>query len=132
VANIELIDVSNCKKTLIVEIPAEAAQKEFDRITREFARHAKVPGFRPGKTPVGLVKKRYHEEIRSQLVRDLIPQYYEQAIQEKCLKPVAEPLLDKVDFEEGGPIKFHASVEVLPSFDVLGYDGLKVTAQKRT
>jgi trigger factor len=131
VANIELIDVSTCKKTLVVEIAADAAQKEFDRITREFARHAKVPGFRPGKTPVAIVKKKYHEEIRSQLVHDLVPQYYQDALKEKNLKPVAEPHLDKVDFIEGGPLRFHAHLEILPPLDLQGYRGLRMTAQKR-
>jgi trigger factor len=132
VATIELIDDSSCKKTLIVEIPAEAVQKEFDRITREFARHARVPGFRPGKTPVGLIKKKFHEEIRNQLVRDLVPKYYEEALQDKKLKPVDEPHLDKIDFQEGGPLKFHAHLEVLPALDVQGYNDLKRTVQKRT
>lgn len=130
-ANVELVDVNACKKNLIVEIPAEIAQKEYDRVSREFARHARVAGFRPGRTPLGIIKKRFHDEIKKHLIQDLVPRFYQEAIQDKQLKPISEPLLDKVDFEEGGALKFQATFEILPPLRVYGYENLRITVAKR-
>lgn len=129
-ANVEVVDVDSCKKNLIIEIPAEVTQQEFDRISREFAKHARVSGFRPGKIPVSIVKRRFREEIKRHLIEDLVPRYYREALDEKQLKPVAEPHLENVDFVEGGPLKFQATVEVLPPVKLEGYQDLRSTVTK--
>jgi trigger factor len=127
VAKIELVDISVCKKNLIIEIPADVAQKELDELSREFARRARVPGFRPGKTPLSIIKKRFQAEIREQFIRKVVPQHYQEAIKEKQLKPISDPYLEKSDFLENGAFSFQTSLEVLPPLQIEGYKDLKST-----
>src|SRR5437867_8458521 len=70
----ELTDVSECKKNLDIEIPQEVVDHEITHIAQEFARRARVPGFRPGKAPVAVAKTRYRDEILSELMQHLMPQ----------------------------------------------------------
>src|SRR2546426_3138185 len=81
----ELIDISACKKNLDIEIPQEVVDREITHIAQEFARRARVPGFRPGKAPVGVVKTRFREEILSEMMQHLMPKYVENAIEERKL-----------------------------------------------
>jgi trigger factor len=71
----ELIDVSTCKKNLDIEIPQEVVAQEITQKAQEFARRARVPGFRPGKAPISVVKTRYRDEILSEVMQHLMPQY---------------------------------------------------------
>src|SRR4030042_6727260 len=93
---VELVDISTGKKTLKVEVPAEAAQKQLDEIADEYRKHARVPGFRPGKAPLALIKKRYQKDIRSDLLQKIIPDSYDQAIKEKNVQPLDEPRLENL------------------------------------
>ena len=115
-----------CRRELELEIPAEEVQKTADRVAKEFARVARIPGFRPGKAPVGLVRRRFAEEIKSEVMQSLVPETIEKAVSEKKMVPVTQPQVDKVDYAEGGPLKFRAVFEVLPEFELKDYKGLEV------
>lgn len=115
-----------CRRELELEIPAEEVQKAADRVAKEFARVARIPGFRPGKAPVGLVRRRFAEEIKSEVMQSLLPETIEKAVSEKKMVPVTQPQVDKVDYSEGGPLKFRAVFEVLPEFELKDYKGLEV------
>ena len=84
----ELIDVSETKKNLDIEIPQDAVDKEITHIAQEFAKRARVPGFRPGKAPVGVVKTRYRDEIVSEMMQHLLPKYFDNAVDERKLEIV--------------------------------------------
>lgn len=126
---VQLEDLSSVKKRLRVEIPAENASREFDRVAEEYRDHARLPGFRPGKAPVGLVKRHYIKDIRDQVVRSLLPKAYEQALQEVALKPLTEPDVEPVDFKEGTPLTFVAEFEVRPKIELDGYLDLEVQVE---
>jgi trigger factor len=115
-----------CRRELELEIPAEEVQKAAERIAKEFARVARIPGFRPGKAPVGLVRRRFAEEIRGEVMQSLVPETIEKAVAEKKMVPVTQPQVDKVDYAEGGPLKFRAVFEVLPEFELKDYKDLEV------
>jgi trigger factor len=117
---------ATCRRELELEIPAEDVQKAMERVAREFARVARVPGFRPGKAPVTLIRKRFAEDIKSEVLQTLLPEKIEQAVTEQKLTPVTRPQVDKVDFPEAGPVKFRASFEVLPDFELGNYKELEV------
>jgi trigger factor len=117
---------ATCRRELELEIPAETVQKAVARVAKEFARVARVPGFRPGKAPVTLIRRRFADDIKSEVLQTLVPEQIERAVTESKLVPVTQPQVDKVDFTETGPVKFRATFEVLPEFDLGQYKDLEV------
>ncbi len=65
---------TTCRRELDLEIPAEEVQKALERVTKEFARIARVPGFRPGKAPVTLIRRRFAGDIKSEVLQSLVPE----------------------------------------------------------
>src|SRR5215469_12039677 len=117
---------ATCRRELDLEIPAENVQKTTEKIAKDLARVARVPGFRPGKAPVTLIRRRFADDIQGEVVQSLVPEYLEKVLGEKNLIPVTRPSVDKVEFKEGEPLRFRASFEVLPEFELGQYKGLEV------
>jgi trigger factor len=117
---------ATCRRELDLEIPAENVQKTTEKIAKDLARVARVPGFRPGKAPVTLIRRRFAEEIKGEVLESLAPEFVQKALAEKKLSPITRPQIDKVDFTEAGPVKFRASFEVLPEFELGDYKNLKI------
>jgi trigger factor len=122
----ELIDVSDCKKNLDIEIPQDVVDHEITHIAQEFARKARVPGFRPGKAPIGVVKTRFRDEIVSEMMQHLLPKYFGDAIDEKKLDIVQAPHFESVDYNSGQPLRFKAVFEVYPKLSIMNYEGIPV------
>ena len=117
---------ATCKREVELEIPAENVAKATEKVARDIARIARIPGFRPGKAPITLVRRRFAGDIQGEVVQSLVPEYLEKALDEKKLVPVARPEVDKVEFKEGEPLKFRAIFEVLPEFELGDYKNLQV------
>ena len=115
---------TSCRRELDLEIPAEEVSKAIEKVAKEFARVARVPGFRPGKAPVSLIRRRFADDIKGEVVQSLVPERVEKAVSEQKLTPVSQPQVDKLDFAEGQPLKFRAVFEVLPEFEVGNYKDL--------
>lgn len=120
---------TNCRRELDLEIPAEDVQKAVERVAREFARVAKVPGFRPGKAPVPLIRRRFADDIKGEVLQSLVPDQIQRAVKDNNLMPITQPHVDHVDYAEGKPLKFRAIFEVLPEFDLSDYKGLDVEVE---
>lgn len=105
-----------CEKQLKIEVPAATVEAETARITAEYRRQAKIPGFRKGKVPMELVSKRFAEDIDKEVVERLVPRYWHQAAAEQQLEPLLDPTVDEVSNERGQPLVFTARVEVRPEF----------------
>jgi trigger factor len=117
---------ATCQRELELEIPAEDVQKAVERVAREFKRVARVPGFRPGKAPITLIRRKYADDIKSEVLQSLVPDQVERAVTEKKFVPITRPQIDNVDFADNGPVKFRATFEVLPEFDLGQYKDLEV------
>jgi trigger factor len=117
---------TTCKREIELEIPAENVQKAAEKVVRDIARVARIPGFRPGKAPATLIRRRFADDIQGEVVQSLVPEYLEKALDEKKMIPVTRPEVDKVEFKEGEPLKFRAIFEVLPEFDLGEYKNLQV------
>jgi trigger factor len=117
---------ATCKREIELEIPAENVQKAADKVTRDIARIARIPGFRPGKAPMTLVRRRFADDIQGEVVQSLVPEFLEKALGEKKLVPVMRPEVDKLEFKEGEPLRFRAVFEVLPDFELGDYKNLSV------
>ncbi len=124
-------DVSSVKKIVEVEIPAGLISQESQRVTSEFSRQVKIPGFRPGKVPLGVVRSRFAKEIQEQVMERLLPQTFNEAIADKGLEVVGDPHLQHVDpVIEGAPVKYKAEFEVKPQFELREYRGLAIDDPK--
>lgn len=117
---------ATCRRELDLEIPAEEISKATDKTAKEFAKVARVPGFRPGKAPLSLIKRRFAEEIKGEILQKLVPEKVEQAVAEQKLSPVSQPQVEKLEFNEGQPVKFTASFDVLPEFTLGDYKNLEI------
>lgn len=122
----KLENISSVKKKLLVEISAKDAGDEFAKAANEFRKFANIPGFRPGKAPMQLIKSRFKEDLKSEVYKKLVPEAYEQAIKKRSIKPVGQPDLDNLTGEEGEAVKFEAVFEVNPEIEIPEYKGLKL------
>lgn len=114
---LSLEDVGPCRKQIKVEVPAPAVEAETLRVVREYGQKVRLPGFRQGKVPTELVRRRFAEEIEQEVKERLLPRYWRQAQAEKSLEPLLPPEVDEVtDLKPGEPLTFTATVEVRPTF----------------
>jgi trigger factor len=128
----ELFDISECKKNIEIEIPEDVVDHEITHIAKELARKARVPGFRPGKAPIGVVKTRFREEIVSEMMQHLLPKYFGDAIDERKLDIVQAPHFEHVDYDSGKPLRFKAVFEVYPKLDITNYEAFLFSPLRRT
>jgi FKBP-type peptidyl-prolyl cis-trans isomerase (trigger factor) len=83
-----------------------------------------VPGFRPGKAPVAVIKTRYKEEIVSEVMQHILPRSFSEAVKDRNLDLVADPRFENIDYTIGAPLRFRAVFEVYPHLDVSNYTGI--------
>ena len=99
---------------------------EVTSIAQQFRRRARVPGFRPGKAPLGVVKNRYRDDILSEVFQSLLPKYFSDAAREQDLDVVHAPSYEDVDYDNGEALSFKAVFEVYPRLDVTNHTGIPV------
>src|SRR6195952_4253446 len=109
-----------------VEVPAEEVSKAYKTIIKRFQKLARIPGFRAGKVPETLVRSRFMKDIRQEVLDSLVTDRFRAAIEEQKINPVSQPQMTDLHLMEGEPLKFKAAFEVMPEFDVAGYDSVKV------
>jgi trigger factor len=125
---IEYKDVTSVKKFVAVEVPSDAIDHELGHVLDEFSRHAKIPGFRAGKVPRAVVKSKFEDDIKREVLDRILPRFLHEAIVEKKLEVVGTPELKKIDdLSEGSPLRFEAELEVRPEVALAEYRGLAVT-----
>jgi trigger factor len=120
------VEAETCKRELLIEIPVEAVRQESDKVTARYSRSVRVPGFRPGHAPAQVVRQRYREEIKSEVVQALLPKFFNSALKDRHLSAVGQPEFEDLRFEEGQPLTCKATFEVLPEFELKQYKGLEV------
>ena len=115
------------KVKLSIEVDEAEFDKAVDSAFRKIAREVRIPGFRPGKAPRKLLESRLGSQVgREQAMQDALPEWYSAAVIEHDVDVIAPPEIDITSGQEDGPVAFDAVVEVRPSVQVGGYDGLRV------
>ena len=117
---------TTCRRELDLEIPADEVSKAMEKVAKEFAKVARVPGFRPGKAPITLIRRRFADDIKGEVLQSLVPERVEKAVNEQKLTPVSQPKVEQLDFNDGQPLKFRAVFEVLPEFELGNYKDLQL------
>jgi trigger factor len=121
-------EVSNpCQRELNIEIPADVVKAETDNLVSRYQKLANIPGFRKGKVPGAIVRQRFAEEIKSDVVDALVPRYFRDETKKQNLSPVSQPRVTDLYIHDGEPLRFKASFEVMPDFQVAPYEDIRVT-----
>lgn len=114
------------ERRMTIGVPAERIEKEVDKRLQQTARRVKVPGFRPGKVPMTVVRQRYEDSARQEVLGDVIQSsFYEAVVQEK-LNPAGAPSVEPKVFEKGKDLEYIATFEVFPEIDVAGFETIEV------
>lgn len=116
----------DCKRAVEVEIPAAEVEREYSRIAQDLQKRARIPGFRPGKAPVSLVRRRYEGHIREEVLESMVPAYLRTALERENFSPVSRPAIEELKFPAGEAIRFKARFEVLPEFELGDYRSLRI------
>ena len=122
----EFIDVSDTRKNLVVEIGSSVVDAEIDKVSRDYSKGARIPGFRPGKVPTKIVRQRFRDQILHDVAHGLIPRAGDEALREKGVEPVDTPDIKDVVVEEGQPLNFTASFDTVPPIDPGDYGTIQV------
>jgi len=109
-----------------VEVPADEVARSFRSVVKRYQKQARIPGFRAGKVPESLIRTRFAEGIRQDVVESVLPNHFRSAIDQQNLKPISQPQVTDLQLEDGQPLKFKAVFEILPEFAVDGYEQIKV------
>ena len=132
----ELIEVSPTQKEIKLQIEPDALKEVYSRVSQKYAKGATVPGFRKGLAPLDVVRLRYKEEIKNDVLQQILPSKVTEAIQEHDLQPLSEPQLhienvEQVKVNGSEPVGLHVHVEVMPDVPVPKYEGIEVTRTVR-
>jgi trigger factor len=113
----EFVDVNETRKNLVVEIESDVVDAEIDKVSRDYSKAARIPGFRPGKVPAKVVRQRFRDQILHDVAHGLIPRAVDEALRERGVEPVDTPDIRDVVVEEGQPLKFTATFDTVPPID---------------
>lgn len=116
----------DCTREIELSVPAEEVSKSFRKVVKRYQKLAKIPGFRAGKVPESLIRGRFADSIRQDVMESLLPEHFRLAIEAEGVKPVSQPQVTELTVEDGKPLHCKAAFEVLPSFSIDGYQEVKV------
>jgi trigger factor len=123
-------ELSPSKRALHIELPSERVAATTESALKELGRRIHIPGFRKGKAPTEIIQRRFQADIQEEVLRELIPDSYRQALSQVDFTPVSEPRVEDVHFHAGEPLKYRAVVDVKPSLEVKDYRGVPLERGK--
>ena len=132
--NISTEEINDTRKKLVVSVSGKEVAAEEKKLLGEFSRNVKIPGFRPGKAPASLIRKRYGKELESELNRKVISEAYEKSIKDSDLDIYNVVNVDDSEFSSGKDGKVEITVDITPSFNLPEYKGIpaEITATEVT
>ena len=122
----EFTDLGATRKSVAVEVPSADVDLEIERLSQRYRRSVRVPGFRPGKAPVRLVRQRMRGRLLEEAAQALVEKAVAEALRERGVEPLDAPAVRDVEIDEGRPLTFTATFETLPPVGVIEYRGLTV------
>lgn len=122
-----VVEKGKWEREVAVEVPAKRIDTELQRAYQEYQKRIEMPGFRKGKVPLGMIKARYGDRIRGEVLGDLLPQLLEEAARDTGLAPAAPPTITDLKHEPGQDLTFTMSFDVWPELGEVQYQGLKAS-----
>jgi trigger factor len=120
------VEATNCKKELLIEIPLDVVRRQVDTVASQYARKARIPGFRPGHAPPALVRQHFRDDVRDEVVQSLVPKFFEKAVKEQKWSVVGHPRFEDLKFDEDNPLTCKATFEIYPEIELKPYKELEV------
>jgi trigger factor len=118
--------VEGCKHEVEVTVPVDEIARETERVIATIQQKARLPGFRPGKAPASLIRSKFAQQVREDVLENLLPKYFKKKMEEEHLEVVGRPNVKDVHFHEGEPLRFKAEFEVAPEIELKDYRGVTV------
>jgi len=113
------------RREISVEIPAEEVSRETETIVQKYQKVARLPGFRAGHVPASIIRQRFKEDLKSDVVEALVPRYFRKEAEKLGMIPVSQPRVTDLHIHEGEPLRFKATFEIMPEIEVEGYKELR-------
>ncbi|MFQ5912278.1 MAG: trigger factor [Nitrospinota bacterium] len=120
---VDVEEIDACTKRLSIAVPSEDVSRAFDRAYQRLRQKVRLPGFRKGKVPRSLLERHYRDAVERDVLETLIPESYAAALEESSLNAVGQPKVDAVEMKEEEPLRFTATVEVIPAFEIPAFEG---------
>ncbi len=128
---VDIQEISSVKRAIRIEISKDVVADETSRAYRNLNQRVRWPGFRKGKTPLALLEKRYADTVRDDLLKKLIPDYYQKALEQTGITPVDYPAFEKIEIAKDAPLSFTALVEVKPAVELGDYQEIPLENRER-
>jgi trigger factor len=116
----------DCTRELVLDIPADEVSKAYSKVVRNYSKYAKIPGFRAGKVPETVIKRRFATEIRKDVIDGLLPERFNKAVRDLGVAPVGQPQVTELTIDDGQPLHVKAVFEFVPQFSIEGYQSVTV------
>jgi trigger factor len=116
---------SSTRREIAVEIPVEEVTRETNALIQKYQKLARIPGFRRGHVPASVIRQRFSEDLKSDVVEALVPRYFRKEADRQGLIPVSQPQVTDLHLKDNEPLRFKASFEVMPEIKVDGYKELR-------
>jgi trigger factor len=116
----------DCTRELVIDVPADDVAAAWRKVAANYRKYAKIPGFRAGKVPESVVRRRFAAEIRKEVIDTLLPERFNKGVAELGIRPVGQPRVTELTVEENSPLHVKAVFEFLPAFSIDGYKDVKV------
>ncbi len=126
------MEATTCKRELVIEIPVDIVKKEVDSVAGQFAKRARIPGFRPGHAPTSLVRRHFQGDIRGEVAQTLIPRFFDTEVKKQKWEVVGHPHFDDLKFEDDQPLSCKATFEIFPEFELKAYKELEIEEDSAT
>jgi len=123
-------NIGTLERKLTVKFPAERFDSQVSARIAEMGRTVRLKGFRPGKVPAAVIKQRFGDQVRGEVLSDLIGSTLREAVTQEKLQPIANPAIDTTGKPENGEIAYTATFEILPEFPAVDVAALEITRVK--
>lgn len=123
---ISLKKIDALRREMHFEVPKDRVTKKTDEVLSEIAKHANIPGFRKGKAPRHMVASAHASVAREEMLKNLIPEVYQEGLKQEKLEPIDFPSIDQVEMTEGA-LKFRATFDLRPEVEIKDYKGIPVS-----
>jgi len=114
-----------CRREIQVEVPVEEVARQTEAVIQKLQKLARIPGFRRGHVPASIIRQRFAEDIKSEVIEALVPAHFRRETEKQSLHPVSQPQVTDLHLHEGEPMRFKAAFEVMPEIQVEGYKDLR-------
>jgi len=127
---VDVRDSGAWERTLLIEVPPEELDEDYNAIIEDYQKRAVLPGFRKGRVPRNVLEVQFGHSLEHEVLERAVKRSYERAVKERNLEPVSYPAIDKIRFDKGKPLTYEAKVEVRPSVTPRDYFGLEIASRE--